>query len=183
MAALDTVATQSTTDMPDAISHQLTRPSRLRLHYKTFISRKTVRRAQQVARLQERIAELEMQQAMPDYNKSPDEMEFSERSISLPPNIWAMATVAITAYTAAGGRKRQAQCLPVAQVSRKPFNIARIIFQPWVQHLGRSTKDIKLRTPFPHCRQRPNYRQRSALRLRLTGADVGQRNSFYTYTC
>lgn len=83
-ATLDTVATQSTTDMPDAIQSSADAYQQAQASLQDFYIPEPSDEAQQVAELQERIAELEMQQSMPDYNhKSPDEMELLERSYQL----------------------------------------------------------------------------------------------------
>lgn len=93
-ATLDTVATQSTTDMPDAIQSSADAYQQAQASLQDFYIPEPSGEAQQVAELQERIAELEMQQSMPDYNhKSPDEpsardaqaaqMELLERSYQL----------------------------------------------------------------------------------------------------
>lgn len=83
-ATLDTVATQSTTDMPDAIQSSADAYQQAQASLQDFYIPEPTDEAQQVAELQERIAELEMQQSMPDYNhKSPDEMELLERSYQL----------------------------------------------------------------------------------------------------
>lgn len=93
-ATLDTVATQSTTDMPDAIQSSADAYQQAQASLQDFYIPEPTGEAQQVAELQERIAELEMQQSMPDYNrKSPDEpsardaqaaqMELLERSYQL----------------------------------------------------------------------------------------------------
>ena len=93
-ATLDTVATQSTTDMPDAIQSSADAYQQTQASLQDFYIPEPTGEAQQVAELQERIAELEMQQSMPDYNhKSPDEpsardaqaaqMELLERSYQL----------------------------------------------------------------------------------------------------
>lgn len=83
-ATLDTVAIQSTTDMPDAIQSSADAYQQAQTSLQDFYIPELTGEAQQVAELQERIAELEMQQSMPDYNhKSPDEMELLERSYQL----------------------------------------------------------------------------------------------------
>lgn len=83
-ATLDTVAAQSTTDMPDAIQSSADAYQQAQASLQDFYIPEPTGEAQQVAELQERIAELEMQQSMPDYNhKSPDEMELLERSYQL----------------------------------------------------------------------------------------------------
>lgn len=93
-ATLDTVATQSTTDTPDAIQSSADAYQQAQASLQDFYIPEPSGEAQQVAELQERIAELEMQQSMPDYNhKSPDEpsardaqaaqMELLERSYQL----------------------------------------------------------------------------------------------------
>lgn len=83
-ATLDTVAAQSTTDMPDAIQSSADAYQQAQASLQDFYIPEPSDEAQQVAELQERIAELEMQQSMPDYNhKSPDEMELLERSYQL----------------------------------------------------------------------------------------------------
>ena len=83
-ATLDTVAAQPTTDMPDAIQSSADAYQQAQASLQDFYIPEPSGEAQQVAELQERIAELEMQQSMPDYNhKSPDEMELLERSYQL----------------------------------------------------------------------------------------------------
>jgi conjugative transposon TraM protein len=83
-ATLDTVAAQPTTDMPDAIQSSADAYQQAQASLQDFYIPEPLGEAQQVAELQERIAELEMQQSMPDYNhKSPDEMELLERSYQL----------------------------------------------------------------------------------------------------
>lgn len=83
-ATLDTVATQPTTDMPDAIQSSADAYQQAQASLQDFYIPEPSDEAQQVAELQERIAELEMQQSMPDYNhKSPNEMELLERTYQL----------------------------------------------------------------------------------------------------
>ena len=83
-ATLDTVATQSTADMPDAIQSSADAYQQAQASLQDFYIPEPSGEAQQVAELQERIAELEMQQSMPDYSqKSPNEMELLERSYQL----------------------------------------------------------------------------------------------------
>ena len=83
-ATLDTVAAQPTTDMPDAIQSSADAYQQAQASLQDFYIPEPLGEAQQVAELQERIAELEMQQSMPDYNhKSPNEMELLERSYQL----------------------------------------------------------------------------------------------------
>ena len=83
-ATLDTVAAQSTADMPDAIQSSADAYQQAQASLQDFYIPEPSDEARQVAELQERIAELEMQQSMPDYNhKSPNEMELLERSYQL----------------------------------------------------------------------------------------------------
>ncbi len=83
-ATLDTVAAQPTTDMPDAIQSSADAYQQAQASLQDFYIHEPSGEAQQVAELQESIAELEMQQSMPNYNhKSPDEMELLERSYQL----------------------------------------------------------------------------------------------------
>ena len=112
-ATLDTVATQSTTDMPDA--YQQAQAS-----LQDFYISEPSGEAQQVAELQERIAELEMQQAMPDYNhKSPDEMELLERSYQLAAQYMGNGNGGNYQPTQPQEEEKgKRNVLPVAQVSR-----------------------------------------------------------------
>ena len=83
-ATLDTVAAQPTTDMPDAIQSSADAYQQAQASLQDFYIPEPSGEAQQVAELQERIAELEMRQSMPDYSqKSPNEMELLERSYQL----------------------------------------------------------------------------------------------------
>ena len=81
---LDTVTAPSESAVPDEIQNSANAYQQAQASLQDFYISEPSGEAQQVAELQERIAELEMQQAMPDYNhKSPDEMELLERSYQL----------------------------------------------------------------------------------------------------
>ncbi len=149
-ATLDTVATQSTTDMPDAIQSSADAYQQAQASLQDFYISEPSGEAQQVAELQERIAELEMQQAMPDYNhKSPDEMELLERSYQLAANIWAMATVAITSlHSRRRKKKANAMSCPLHRSAAMSFH--RSDHLPTVGSTPRSEyKRHQARTPFP----------------------------------
>ena len=119
-ATLDTVATQSTTDMPDAIQSSADAYQQAQASLQDFYISESSGEAQQVAELQERIAELEMQQAMPDYNhKSPDEMELLERSYQLAAQYMGNGNGGNYQPTQPQEEEKgKRNVLPVAQVSR-----------------------------------------------------------------
>ena len=119
-ATLDTVATQSTTDMPDAIQSSADAYQQAQASLQDFYISEPSGEAQQVAELQERIAELEMQQAMPDYNhKSPDEMELLERSYQLAAQYMGNGNGGNYQPTQPQEEEKgKRNVLPVAQVSR-----------------------------------------------------------------
>ncbi len=144
-------------------SHRLTHTSRLRLHYKTFISRSRQARHSRLPSCRNVSQNWKCnRRCRTTTTNLPMRWSCLSAPISLPPNIWAMATVAITSLHSRRRKKRQTQCPARCTGQPQCRFIARIIFQPWVQHLGRSTKDIKQEHHFRSGRQRPNYRQRSA---------------------
>lgn len=81
---LDTVSNAPSQSEVDKIQNSAAAYQAAQASLEDFYIPETSQAEMQVAELQERIAELEMQQAMPDYNKqSPDEMELLERSYQL----------------------------------------------------------------------------------------------------
>ena len=81
---LDTVSNAPSQSEVDEIQNSAAAYQAAQASLEDFYIPETSQAEMQVAELQERIAELEMQQAMPDYNKqSPDEMELLERSYQL----------------------------------------------------------------------------------------------------
>ena len=81
---LDTVTNQPSQSEVDEIQNSATAYQAAQASLEDFYIPETSQAEMQVAELQERIAELEMQQSMPDYNKqSPNEMELLERSYQL----------------------------------------------------------------------------------------------------
>ena len=81
---LDTVTNQPSQSEVDEIQNSATAYQAAQASLEDFYIPETSQAEMQVAELQERIAELEMQQSMPDYNRqSPDEMELLERSYQL----------------------------------------------------------------------------------------------------
>jgi len=81
---LDTVSNSPSQSEVDEIQNSAAAYQAAQASLEDFYIPETSQAEMQVAELQERIAELEMQQAMPDYNKqSPDEMELLERSYQL----------------------------------------------------------------------------------------------------
>jgi len=82
-ATLDTVATQSTADMPDAIQSSADAYQQAQASLQDFYIPEPSGEAQQVAELQARIDELEAQNAMAQQPQQPDQMELLERSYQL----------------------------------------------------------------------------------------------------
>lgn len=81
---LDTVTNQPSQSEVDEIQNSAAAYQAAQASLEDFYIPETSQAEMQVAELQERIAELEMQQSMPDYNRqSPDEMELLERSYQL----------------------------------------------------------------------------------------------------
>ena len=81
---LDTVTNQPSQSEVDEIQNSAAAYQAAQASLEDFYIPETSQSELQVAELQERIAELEMQQSMPDYNRqSPDEMELLERSYQL----------------------------------------------------------------------------------------------------
>ena len=118
-ATLDTVAAQPTTDMPDAIQSSADAYQQAQASLQDFYIPEPSGEAQQVAELQERIAELEMQQSMPDYNhKSPDEMELLERSYQLAAQYMGNGNGGTYPPQPQEEEKGKRNIQPVAQVSR-----------------------------------------------------------------
>ena len=77
---LDTVTNQPSQSEVDEIQNSATAYQAAQASLEDFYIPETSQAEMQVAELQERIAELEMQQSMPDYNKqSPNEMELLEQ--------------------------------------------------------------------------------------------------------
>ena len=81
---LDTLTNQPSQSEVDEIQNSAAAYQAAQASLEDFYIPETSQSELQVAELQERIAELEMQQSMPNYNKqSPDEMELLERSYQL----------------------------------------------------------------------------------------------------
>lgn len=81
---LDTVSNAPSQSEVDEIQNSAAAYQAAQASLEDFYIPETSQAELQVAELQERIAELEMQQSMPDYNKqSPNEMELLERSYQL----------------------------------------------------------------------------------------------------
>lgn len=81
---LDTVSNAPSQSEVDEIQNSAAAYQAAQASLEDFYIPETSQAEMQVAELQERIAELEMRQSMPDYNKqSPDEMELLERSYQL----------------------------------------------------------------------------------------------------
>ena len=106
--------------MPDAIQSSADAYQQAQASLQDFYISEPSGEAQQVAELQERIAELEMQQAMPDYNhKSPDEMELLERSYQLAAQYMGNGNGGNYQPTQPQEEEKgKRNVLPVAQVSR-----------------------------------------------------------------
>lgn len=82
--SLDTIRQPQTDTVPDAIQNSAYAYQQAQASLQDFYIPETSDADLQVAELQERIAELEMQQSQPDYGKSsPNEMELLERSYQL----------------------------------------------------------------------------------------------------
>ena len=82
--SLDTIQQPQTDTVPDAIQNSADAYQQAQASLQDFYIPETSEADLQVAELQERIAELEMQQSQPDYGKnSPNEMELLERSYQL----------------------------------------------------------------------------------------------------
>lgn len=82
--SLDTIRQPQTDTVPDEIQTSAEAYQQAQASLQDFYIPETSEADLQVAELQERIAELEMQQSQPDYGKSaPDEMELLERSYQL----------------------------------------------------------------------------------------------------
>ena len=146
-ATLDTVATQSTTDMPDAIQSSADAYQQAQASLQDFYISEPSGEAQQVAELQERIAELEMQQAMPDYNhKSPDEMELLERSYQLAAQYMGLGITSL--HSRRRKKKANAMSCPLHRSAAMSFHRSDHI--PTVGSTPRSEyKRHQARTPFP----------------------------------
>ena len=81
---LDTVTNQPSQSEVDEIQNSAAAYQAAQASLEDFYIPETSQTEMQVAELQERITELEMQQSMPNYNRqSPDEMELLERSYQL----------------------------------------------------------------------------------------------------
>lgn len=81
---LDTVTNQPSQSEIDEIQNSAAAYQAAQASLEDFYIPETSQAEMEVAELQERIAELEMRQSIPDYNKqSPDEMELLERSYQL----------------------------------------------------------------------------------------------------
>ena len=81
---LDNVTNQPSQSEVDEIQNSAAAYQAAQASLEDFYIPETSQAEVQVAELQERISELEMQQSMPDYNRqSPDEMELLERSYQL----------------------------------------------------------------------------------------------------
>ena len=82
--SLDTIQQPQTDTVPDAIQNSADAYQQAQASLQEFYIPETSEADLQVAELQERIAELEMQQSQPDYGKTaPDEMALLERSYQL----------------------------------------------------------------------------------------------------
>lgn len=119
--SLDTIQPPQTATVPDEIQNSADAYQQAQASLQDFYIPETSEADLQVAELQERIAELEMQQSQPDYGKSaPDEMELLERSYQLAAQYMGNGNAnggnyAPPAQTQEKG-KRNVQ--PVAQVNR-----------------------------------------------------------------
>lgn len=82
--SLDTIQQPQTDTVPDEIQNSAEAYQQAQASLQDFYIPETSEAELQVAELQERIAELEMQQSQPDYGKTaPNEMELLERSYQL----------------------------------------------------------------------------------------------------
>lgn len=118
---LDTVADQPSQTEVDNIQNSAAAYQAAQASLEDFYIPETSQAEMQVAELQERIAELEMQQSMPDYSqKSPNEMELLERSYQLAAQYMGNGSGNGTPQppVSQGEKKGKRDVQPVAQVAR-----------------------------------------------------------------
>ena len=136
--SLDTIR-QSADTVPDEIQTSAEAYQAAQTSLQEFYIPETSEADLQVAELQERIAELEMQQSQPDYGKSaPDEMELLERSYQLAAQYMGKGNANGGNYPPPGsvGGKRETQCSTSGTGQPQcRFLAVRYIFKV-LQHLG-----------------------------------------------
>ena len=116
--SLDTIR-QSADTVPDEIQTSAEAYQQAQASLQDFYIPETSDADLQVAELQERIAELEMQQSQPDYGKSaPDEMELLERSYQLAAQYMGNGNGGGHQTPPQSEEKGKRNVQPVAQVSR-----------------------------------------------------------------
>ena len=119
--SLDTIQQPQTDTVPDEIQNSADAYQQAQASLQDFYIPETSEADLQVAELQERIAELEMQQSQPDYGKSaPDEMELLERSYQLAAQYMGNGNTNSGNYAppAQSEEKGKRNVQPVAQVNR-----------------------------------------------------------------
>lgn len=116
---LDTVKNQPSQSEVDEIQNSAAAYQAAQASLEDFYIPETSQAELQVAELQERIAELEMHQSMPDYNKqSADEMALLERSYQLAAQYMGNGNGAQTPPQLQEEEKGKRNVQPVAQVAR-----------------------------------------------------------------
>lgn len=116
---LDTVTNQPSQSQVDEIQNSAAAYQAAQASLEDFYIPETSQAEMQVAELQERIAELEMQQAMPDYSqKSPNEMELLERSYQLAAQYMGNGNGGNVQASPPADEKGKRNVQPVAQVNR-----------------------------------------------------------------
>lgn len=116
---LDTVSNAPLQSEVDEIQNSAAAYQAAQASLEDFYIPETSQAEMQVAELQERIAELEMQQSMPDYNQSsPNEMELLERSYQLAAQYMGNGNGGNVQASPPVDEKGKRNVLPVAQVSR-----------------------------------------------------------------
>lgn len=116
---LDTVTNQPSQSQVDEIQNSAAAYQAAQASLEDFYIPETSQAEMQVAELQERIAELEMQQAMQDYNKqSPNEMELLERSYQLAAQYMGNGNGGNVQASPPADEKGKRNVQPVAQVNR-----------------------------------------------------------------
>lgn len=116
--SLDTIQ-QSADTVPDEIQNSADAYQQAQASLQDFYIPETSEADLQVAELQERIAELEMQQSQPDYGKSaPNEMELLERSYQLAAQYMGNGNAGNYQAPQPQDEKGKRNVQPVAQVNR-----------------------------------------------------------------
>lgn len=116
---LDTVSNAPSQSEVDEIQNSAAAYQAAQASLEDFYIPETSQAEMQVAELQQRIAELEMQQSMPNYNQnSPNEMELLERSYQLAAQYMGNGNGGNVQASPPAEEKGKRNVLPVAQVNR-----------------------------------------------------------------